>query len=196
MKTQTNQLAELVHDDDDNGEYGPPCHLNQLGEGVSRTVYMSRCKKYVYKIGDPDCNRTEWNLYYSLPAKARKILAKPLQISSCGRVMQMEYVDFIAEDWIESESDFREIEVLLNKKLTSLALNNILIDIHRGNYGIKRSGIIKIIDYGYLSHGQRCYPSRKRIKSLLSGRKRIPKNISGQVKLRRNRYEEILSATR
>ncbi len=171
-----------------------------LGSGISRRAYYDKRSKKVFKVGDAGCNTAEWNFYRSLPAKARKLFAKPTQISKCGRVLEMEYVDIIIEniegyrdddyDW-ENPLDHPAITKAM-AKLRKLGIEDIVYDIHNGNVGITKSRQVKIVDYACLDDDLDSWDI-KQIKKTLKGC--LNRKVDGTIQISKEKYAQILSST-
>lgn len=168
--------------------------LRLLGSGVSRVVYLDKKTKKVYKttFGNVDANRTEWNFYRALPKHAKHLFAKPLAISKCGAVMEMEFVDTILDDIYEPLDVDNDINEKVQTRLRHLGIAKWVCDLHNGNIGVKKDRSIKIVDYGFLGVNFSIKTFRQ-IKSRLKRNKRLARTNSGLVKLTKGQYEKILS---
>lgn len=169
--------------------------LKLLGCGCSRTAYLDKKTNRVYKVGTAAANRTEWGFYRALPKHARELFAKPLAISRCGQVLEMEFVDTILDDIYDPMHSEHLINEKTHTRLRYLGIDNWIVDLHNGNIGIKKNRSVKIVDYGFL--GVNCTTKTfRQIKSRLKRNKRLAKSNSGLIKLTRGQYEKILSTTR
>jgi len=167
--------ADGYYDDDfDEIDLKKAFGLEWIGGGISREVYRRPNGRTVFKIGDVNCNRTEWNLYKCAPAALRDLLAKPLRISRCGRVLEMEFMpvtlDKVRGDksW-ELKDEFRSH--VRRQKYYSLLGS----DIHTGNVGVNRRGVMKMVDYGYLTDSCATFTQarmRKRLRKMKARRLR------------------------
>tara|TARA_R110002094_G_scaffold220813_1_gene193877 strand:- start:219 stop:590 length:372 start_codon:yes stop_codon:yes gene_type:complete len=116
------------------------------------------------------------------------MLAKVIDISRCGRVLEMEYIPLPLHD---TTGDIWSINKKLMRHIRARRLLALLgSDIHYGNVGLKSNGDIKILDYGYLTDD--CMPLTKAevVKNL---KRRKPIRNSKAITVGRSVYRELYS---
>jgi hypothetical protein len=144
----------------------------EIGSGCSRTVFRYRKSRTVFKIGDSLCNRTEWNLYQQAPKALRSLLAKPIRISECGSILEMEYIPLIL---VDVDAYHLNIPFLFHSQIREYGFSHLVgFDVHDGNIGLKSNGHVKMVDYGYLARGQTF--TRAEIRKKLKRKKRCRVN--------------------
>lgn len=110
-------------------------------------------------IRNPDevaVNRFEWRFWYSLPAGLRRLTAKPLAISNCGKVVAFEYVPEILASAGYKWEEEKRIQSSFNSKLCALLRDNgfsdheielLTLDNHCGNIGVRPNGELVWLDF-------------------------------------------------
>lgn len=119
-------------------------HLQEIGKGCHRTTFSDR-REYVYKIGDPHSNKTEFNFYNKAPRKVKRILAKSLYLSTNCFIHVMEYVpnQISKKDRLRAIKRFEELVTV-----SDIDKNAFYFDIYNPeNLRKTPEGKIKLIDY-------------------------------------------------
>lgn len=143
------ELAATSYDEDGRCKIHSPTH------GCYRTVIVENGVAYKFANWDRYAkhNRTEWNLYYRVSPSMRRMMAKPLAISSCGRVIAMELVpttvarsdkhDYRDGDRFNTRlRDFLAAEGFSPGDIAALTSDN-----HNNNIGVREDGELCWIDY-------------------------------------------------
>lgn len=113
--------------------------------GCSRSVFL--IDEYAFKVVHSDGytynNRAEWDFYATTTDDMRALLAKPLYITECGRVLVMEQLDRAnARGTIPAYDNLCATQKLHYKGV-------ILSDMHDGNFGVNKDGKVLLLDYGF-----------------------------------------------
>ncbi len=135
-----------------------------LGSGLFRTVIerLGFALKFAHNSSDVEYNQSEWKLYYSTSDDVRNVMAKPVAISGCGRVLAMELVDTtVSKSTSGADVDFDEylaaekrvdkfnarlVNMLEETGMTRFDACVLCSDNHTNNIGIK-NGRLLWIDY-------------------------------------------------
>lgn len=160
------EFATTCYDDDKYGRFNarsPSINdITRLGGGCSRSVYQFEFEGKTIAIKfalNQDCkaqNRREWKLYHMLPKNVQDMMAKPLAISTCGRLIAFEFIpetiarsDKYAGNYLHVLDTFNsELRIQLesffdNPKQTRW----VMTDNHANNIGVKENGDKVWIDY-------------------------------------------------
>jgi hypothetical protein len=121
-----------------------------LREGVA--IKFARSDRYI------EMNRGEWGSWMRMPKVLRELSAKPLCISSCGRVMAVELIPETLSQHGDKHGDPYHMRLRdFNKKLKELLENSgifttweigaLMSDNHANNIGVRENGELCWIDY-------------------------------------------------
>lgn len=161
ITARVRELARDCYDEDGYCTYWE----DNAPEGCYRRVIVDHEAGVVYKLarysGYETCNRFEWDLYNEMSPSVQAMMAKPLAISSCGRVLAMELADkgslYKAWDRGAWTGDFniahREFNDLLRETLLAVGVDenrvsDIMCDNHGNNIGVRANDSLCWIDYG------------------------------------------------
>ncbi len=161
LETIKATVQQIAADANYHGSCLDPCIFPTLGIGYENTgVYRAVAiqNNIAYKIlkdlNYPH-NRWEWDLYQKVSDAVRAMMAKPLHISTCGRVMAMEgMVKILREDANGALFSYpplvafnTKLKLQLEKCYGRDKVSRLISDNHAGNVGIGFDGVVKWIDY-------------------------------------------------
>jgi hypothetical protein len=137
------------------------CNRNSRIYGCYREVIVENGVAYKLARHDhyADHNRTEWNLYHRVSPSMRAMMAKPLAISSCGRVLAMEVIPSTVARSDRSPIEGSRFNDRLRKLLKAEGFGaneiaDLLSDNHNNNIGVRENGELCWLDYAsWGNHG-------------------------------------------
>lgn len=164
MQHATSKLTKLVRnlatDAYDHHGYLKNGYDDNTGKGSFRSCIFR--EKVAIKLSRREdgvnMNRREWDLFASFPNNIKSLTAKPLAISSYGRVMAIEMISGgTLSDW-EKETGCRSTKKLkeFNEKLKELLQINgldddqihaLIFDNHANNVAVRDNGELCWIDF-------------------------------------------------
>ncbi len=167
LKQFVSELATKVYDEFGtfNSRLPAIADVPKLGKGASRSVYQFEFegKTIAVKVAINNLrrieNRREWKLYYMLPANVQALMAKPLAISTCGRVIAFEFIPttLARSDNLLEGMHYQDMREEFNQNLqTQLQtffvddpkqIRWVMCDNHANNIGLKENGDMAWIDY-------------------------------------------------
>lgn len=157
----TKRVKELAKDAFDAHGMVKSEYVDYGKTGCYRSVYVEN--GIAYKLSREDdaihTNRQEWETWQTLPESVRKVTAKPLAISNCGRVIAFECIPETVSQWGERTDNFytwRDDLRAFNRNLKRLLEENgfsrdeimaLLDDNHGNNVGVRENGDLVWIDF-------------------------------------------------
>lgn len=129
--------------------------------GCTRTVRIEGqyAFKAVFNAKNANQNRAEWDFYTMTTDQVRAKLAKPLYISRNGNIIVMEALT----PWYDRSDDDsclsrHETEI---EAITRETHGFTMGDIHGENWGVRASGVVVLLDYGWIEWRVRRYAHEK-----------------------------------
>lgn len=143
----------------DNGQLMSKVSDTHAAAGMYRSVQIE--DEMVVKFARNTChaghNKAEWAVYHRMSKDLREVTAKPLCISSCGKVMAMELIPETLrqrandgrigictelEDFNSNLKDLLEASGFSHSEISDLTSDN-----HPSNVGVRENGDLCWIDY-------------------------------------------------